>query len=203
MKKLLFFIALFSSASLWAAERKISMQISPITFINVYANDTDSSDDGYLFTSDIELQYAINERYNVSIVNTFRSEKFMYSYSESVDGLDDEKYCKRTQYIFKPALIYRPYGGWLRGMFLSLYPIIGQEYVSTEEFDDVYTHAGFGNLMGYQWIPRKIGLTQQFGIGVSKSWIFSSKGNKAKYRRIDSSEFGFDFRLVYRVGWSF
>jgi hypothetical protein len=158
----------------------------------------------FIISTDIEFQYAINQYFNISAVNTFLFENYLSSYLEDGGGRYDEDYGQQVQIFLMPAFMYRPFGTRLKGMYASIYPTIGWTYASTKYLDDTFTHLGFGLLSGYQLILKN-GFTIQLGGGISKTWIIPFQNNRGKYRAEDEWHFfnlPLDFRLVFRLGYS-
>ena len=210
-KKWLFIIILLVLFSAMAFsdeeyEKRFSIQTSPLLIVSdiVYLF-IDNDIKSYAFSIDAEFQYAINNYFNVSVANTIYFENYMSSYQENSSGRYNEKYGKQFQYMITPAFIYRPLGTWLKGWYVSGFPIIGWTHVSTNDLDDGFTHFGFGLTGGYQWIFNK-GFTIQLGTGLCKTWIVPFANNKSNFRTEDEWHlFGlpFDIRFTIRLGYSF
>jgi hypothetical protein len=187
-------------------QRIFSLQTSPL----FYASDItylfiDNDSKTYAFIIDVEFQYAINKYFNISVVNTLYFENYLSSYSENSNGRYNKKYGQQFQYMIIPAFLYRPFGTWLKGMFINAFPIVGWTHVSTNYLDDTFTHLGLGLGAGYQWIFKK-GFTIQLGIGLSKTWIIPFADNKGTYRTEDEWHFfnwPIDLRFTFRLGYSF
>jgi hypothetical protein len=129
-KKRLFIIIIFALFSTMAFsddnEKKISIQASPLFFVSDIAYlfiDNDSKT--YSFLIDAEFQYAINNYFNISVTNTLYFENYLNSYLQDGKGRYNEEYGQQSQYIIIPAFLYRPLGIWLKGMYISAFPIIG------------------------------------------------------------------------------
>ncbi|MDR2922617.1 MAG: hypothetical protein LBU85_04645, partial [Treponema sp.] len=108
-------------------------------------------------------------------------------------------------YLIMPAFLYRPFGTWLKGMYLGAFPIIGWTNVSTEHFNDGFTHLGLGLNGGYQWIFRN-GFTIQLGTGISKTWIIPFANNESTFRIEDEwhlFNMPIDILFTFRLGYSF
>ena len=209
-KKWLFAIIIFihfsSTAFSDGNEKKFSIQSSTLFIVSdmVYLF-IDNDIKTYAFLIDAEFQYAINNYFNVSLVNTLYIENYMSSYSENSNGRYNEKYGLQFQYMIIPLFLYRPFGTWLKGMYISAFPKIGWTHVSTNYLDDGFTHLGLGLTGGYQWIFNK-GFTIQLGTGLSKTWIIPFANNKSSFRTEDEWHlFGlpFDIEFTFRLGYSF
>lgn len=196
------------------AERRMSIQASFIPYIwqfwyllPLLDDNDDQFDDDYVFSPDIEFQYAINKHFAFSITGSFDFRRHTASFSTTIDSegnvTDYMNYEKSFLYTFKPAIMYHPFGTWLKGMYMSIYPVIGQQFVQSDYYDNTYTHLGIGVLSGYQWIFKK-GFTMQLGTGISKSKIISSDSNKGEYHKHKDYWFKLNnFRFVYKIGYSF
>jgi hypothetical protein len=104
-----------------------------------------------------------------------------------------------------PAFLYRPFGTWLKGMYLGAFPIIGWTNVSTEHFNDSFTHLGLGLNGGYQWVYRN-GFTIQLGTGISKTWIIPFANNESTFRAEDKwhlFNMPVNMLFTFRLGYSF
>ncbi|MDR1219479.1 MAG: hypothetical protein LBK73_07710 [Treponema sp.] len=187
-------------------EKEFLMQTSPLLLASDIAYlfmDNDSKT--YAFLIDAEFQYAINKYFNVSVANALYFESYLSGYLENSDGRYNEKYGQQFQYMIIPAFLYRPFGTWLKGMYISAFPVIGWTHVSTNYLDDTFTHLGLGLTGGYQWIFKN-GFTMQLGTGLGKTWIIPFAKNKGEYRMEDEWRFfnwPIDFKFIFRVGYSF
>jgi hypothetical protein len=187
-------------------EKKFSIQVDPIIYaidIAYFFVDTDSKT--FAFATDVEFQYAIDKNFGISVSNTLFFENYLDSFLENSNGRFDEDYGFQFQCMFNPALLYKPFGTWMKGMYVSALPIIGWTHVSTKHLDDSFTHLGLGLSSGYQWIFKN-GFTVQLGAGMSKAWTIPFKNNKGSYRVEDEWHlFGlpFDLNYTFRIGYSF
>jgi hypothetical protein len=187
-------------------EKRFSIQANPV----IYATDiaflfVDNNIKTFVFATDVEFQYAINKYFSTSITNSLFFENYLDSYFENSNGRYNEDYGFQFQCMFNPAFLYRPFGTWMQGMYISAFPIIGWTYVSTEYLDDSFTHLGIGLSSGYQWIFKN-GFTIQLGAEISKAWIIPFKHNKGEYRVEDEWHlFGLplDLNYIFRIGYSF
>jgi hypothetical protein len=210
-KKWLFIIILIVHFSSMAFsdekdEKRFSIQASPLLFVSdiVYLF-IDNDIKTYAFSMDAEFQYAINNYFNISAANTLYFENYMGSYQENSGGRFNEKYGRQFQYMIIPSFIYRPFGTWLKGWYVSGFPVIGRTHVSINNLDDSFTHLGLGSTGGYQWIFNN-GFTVQLGTGLSKTWTIPSSNNKNNFRAEDEWHlFGlpFDIRFTVKLGYSF
>jgi hypothetical protein len=158
-------------------EKTFSIQGNPLIYTaDIVYLFLDNEIKTFIISTDVEFQYAINQYFNISVVNTIFFENYLSSYLEDSSGRYDEDYGQQFQFLLMPAFIYRPFGTRLKGMYVSIYPTIGWTYVSTEHLDDTFTHLGFGLLSGYQWILKN-GFTIQLGGGISKTWIIPFQNN--------------------------
>jgi hypothetical protein len=195
-------IAAFSDEN----EKRMSIQANPLFYVTdiVYLF-MDNDGRTFVLTTDIEFQYAITRNFSVSMGNTLFFENYADSFLENSSGRYDEDYGKQFQIMFTPAFMYRPFGTWLKGMYIGAFPIIGWTHVSTKHVEDGFTHAGLGLSSGYQWIFKN-GFTLQLGGGISKAWIIPFNTNKGSYRAEEEWHlFGLPFDLNYtvRIGYSF
>ena len=209
-KKRLFFIIIFALFSTMAFsdenEKRFSIQTSPLFFVSdiVYLF-IDNDSRTYSFLIDAEFQYAINNYFNISVLNTLYFENYLDSYLQDSNGRYNEEYGQQFQYMIIPAFLYRPFGIWLKGMYISTFPIIGWIHVSTNYLDDTFTHLGLGLMGGYQWVFKN-GFTVQLGTGLSKTWIIPFTNNKSNFRPGDEWHFfnwPIDLRFTFRLGYSF
>jgi len=210
-KKGLFIIILLVKYSTMAFseegnEKKFSIQTSPLLITSDIAYlFMDNDNKTYAFSIDAEFQYALNRYLNVSIANTLYFENYMSSYQENSSVRFNIKYGQQFQYMIIPSFLYRPLGTWLKGFYVSGFPIIGWTHVSTEYLDANFTHLGLGLAGGYQWIFKN-GFTLQLSTGLSKIWIIPFSNNKSDFRTEDEWHlFGlpFDLRFIIRLGYSF
>lgn len=210
MKKNIFIsilIILFSSIAFTQEPEKIfSIQVSPLLIVSdITYLFIDNEIETNAFLLDVEFQYAINNYFNFSITNIFYFENYSYSYMENSGGRFNTQYSKQFQYMVIPSFIYRPLGTWLKGWYISGFPIIGWTHVLTDYFNDGFTHLGIGINGGYQWMLKN-GFTIQLGSGVSKTWIIPFSDNKSNFRTEDEWHlFGLPFDLCFtiRLGYSF
>jgi hypothetical protein len=107
-KKLVFITILFIhfSAIVYSDEneKRFSIQTSPLLFASDIAYlfiDNDSKT--YTFLLDAEFQYAINNYFNISLINTLYSENYLCSYSENSNGRYNEQYGQKFQYMIIPV----------------------------------------------------------------------------------------------------
>jgi hypothetical protein len=155
--------------------------------------------------ADVEFQYAINKNFGISVTNTLFFENYLDSFLENNNTRYDEDYGFQFQCMLHPAFLYHPFETWLKGMYISTFPIIGWTHVSTKYLDDSFTHLGLGLSSGYQWIFKN-GFTIQLGAGISKAWIIPFKNNKGAYRAEEEWHlFGLpvDLDYTFRIGYSF
>jgi len=209
-KKLLFIcflgIIIPSTAFSEEPEKIFSIQTSPLFLVSdiVYLF-IDNDIKTYPFLLDVEFQYAINSYFNISVTNTFYFENYLFSYQENNNGRYNEKYGHQFQYMIIPAFLYRPFGTWLKGMYLGAFPIVGWTNVSTDYFNDGFTHLGLGLNGGYQWILKN-GFTIQLGTGFRKTWIIPFANNKSTFRTEDEwhlFNLPIDLLFTFRLGFSF
>jgi hypothetical protein len=195
-----------STAFSYDAEKRFSIQTSPLFLVGdiIYLL-IDNDAKTYPFLLDTEFQYAINGYFNFSVTNIFYFENYTYSYQKNSNGRFNEKYGHQLQYLFMPAFLYRPFGTWLKGMYLGTFPIIGWTNVSTEHFNDGFTHIGLGLNGGYQWVFGN-GFTIQLGTGINKTWIIPFANNKSIFRTEEERHLlnlPVDILFTFRLGYSF
>jgi hypothetical protein len=187
-------------------EQRFSIQTSPLLCAGDIAYlFTDNDSKTYPFLLDAEFQYAINNYFNISLTAALYTENYLYSYAENSGGRYNAQYGQQFQYMIIPAFLYRPFGTWLKGMYIGAFPIIGWTHVSADYLDDNFFHLGLGLTGGYQWIFNN-GFTVQLGAGLGKTWIMPYAHNKSNFRTEDEWHlFGlpFDLRLTIRLGYSF
>jgi hypothetical protein len=187
-------------------ERRISIQANPLLHaIDIAYLFMDTDPKTFVITTDVEFQYAVNNYFSISVANTLFFENYLDSYFENSNGRYHEEYGFQFQCMFNPALLYRPFGTVLQGMYISVFPIIGWTYVSTKHLDDSFTHWGLGLSSGYQWVFKN-GFTLQLGAGISKAWIIPFKNNNGVYRAEEEWHlFGLpiDLNYTFRIGYSF
>jgi hypothetical protein len=165
----------------------------------------DNDSKTFIFAADVEFQYTLNKNFSISVANTLFFENYLDSFLENSQGRYNEDYGFQFQCMFYPAVLYRPFGTWTKGMYISAFPVIGWTHFSTKHLDDGFTHLGLGLSSGYQWIFKN-GFTIQLGAGISKAWMIPFKNNKGSYRVEDEWHlFGLPFDLTYtfRIGYSF
>lgn len=229
MRRFLLLSILFLHGILFSkeTERNFSIQFNPIIyFADIFQllfhggchhggycppeGDTPNKiSDNYFILADIELQYAINKYFGLSVVGTFDYSKKPSSYSADVNGIYDREYKKELVYMVRTAAMYRPLGTGLKGMYIGVYPIMERYNIYTKHYDNYYTRLGVGVSSGYQWIIS--GVTLQLGAGINKLWTLSSKNNKGEFRlpkgdpdfaKIDKI-FGIEVPVTIRLGYSF
>jgi hypothetical protein len=187
-------------------EKLLSIQANPLIYVTDIAYlFVDNDAKTFAFATDVEFQYVLNKDFSLSVTNTLFFENYLDSYLENSNGRYNEDYGKQFQIMFNPALLYRPFGTWIKGMYVSAFPIIGWAHVSTKNLDDSFTHLGLGLSSGYQWIFKN-GFTIQLGAGMSKAWIIPYKNNKGTYRVEDEWHLlglPFDLNYTFRIGYSF
>jgi hypothetical protein len=159
-------------------DKKFTLQASPLLYMaNFIFYGTPSADDPHResprqisFIMDIEGQYKIKDKMNVSLAAAFYIMDYQWSNSGNTT----------FQMIFKPMFIYRPLGTGLKGFYLGFHPTIGwylykswDDYVY--EYDDyaniknLAAVVGFGFNIGYKWVFPN-GFTLQLGTGIGKTW---------------------------------
>jgi hypothetical protein len=198
----------FSSVSAFSDdnEKRFSIQTNPL----LYATDMaylfiDNDSKTFVFATDVEFQYALNKNFSISVITTLFFENYLDSYLENSNGRYDEAYGFQFQCLFNPVLLYRPFGTRMRGMHISVFPIIGWTHVSTKQLNDGFTHLGLGFSSGYQWIFKN-GFTIQLGAGISKAWIIPFSNNKGSYRVEEEWHLlglPVDLNYTFRLGYSF
>ncbi len=202
----IFILITFFSIQAFSREKKFSIQTSPLFLVNDIAYlSADNDWQTNVVLADLEFQFAVSRYFNISLTYMFYFENYMDSYLEDSRGRYDEKYGQQYQCMIMPALIYRPFGKGLKGMFISAYPIAGYSYVSTEYLDDSFAHLGAGFRAGYQWVFKQ-GFTIQLGMGADKTWTIASEDNKGTYREKDEwhyADLPFDLGFTFRLGYSF
>jgi len=184
------------------AERKFTLQTSPLLwFSDVYADNEDDN----IFAMDVEGQYRINDRINVSLTVSFLIDnRTVEEYAEEADVFyhyDENKY----QINFKPMIIYRPFYTGIRGFYLGFYPNVGLLHVISDDEEKFFTELGFGINIGYKWVFRG-GFTMQVGGGIGKT--FSIPEESYKYVTMYSDGripvAHTDFHLLdFKIGYTF
>jgi hypothetical protein len=185
-------------------ERKITLQADPVLFVyDIFALGM-WDENSKFFCVDMEGQYKLTDRFNVSLtvfflINNSINSAYGYAgyefYNEEVFRINAE-----------PMLLYRPFKTGLKGFYLGLYPEIGLQTIKNTYGTRVYTDLGLGLNIGYKWILKN-GFTMQLGSGISKTWNIPEKPVYSIDAFISESRIplkNFDVLLLdFKMGYSF
>jgi len=205
MKKIFFIFAVIlmisQNAFSQSAEKKFTIQTSPLLwFVDVFSEDDDT-----LFAIDLEGQYKITERVNISLTLSFLIDNHTVADDSEYYDVDTSNKENVYQINFKPMFIYRPFETGIKGFYLGLYPHVGLLHVDNNKETQFYTELGFGINVGYKWVFRG-GFTMQLGNGIGKTFSIPKGSWQYTYiysdGRIPMSQT--DIHLLdFKLGYSF
>ena len=213
MKKLFLILILIIlvNVSLFSQEDdyKFTIQASPLLYFYDLIYLGVMYDKEVSLIMDLEGQYKINDRMNLSLTAAFILSGTQYYYY----GRNE------FQMIFKPMFIYRPNKTGLKGFYLGISPIIGwyslKEWDTDDYLDEVVlnknildTRIGLGFNIGYKWVFNN-GFTLQLGGGISKKWSVPSSTSEYYYDFYFSPDGSimlpnFDLQILdFKLGYTF
>jgi hypothetical protein len=209
MKKEVFAIllTLFSITTLFGQEdeRKYSFQIKPLSFLGmIIANGIDDDSETYNIQFGFEFQYAINNHFNLSLNPYFSATGSKY-YEPVENGFIynyDDEYINDIGYGIVAGLLYRPWGGRLRGMYIGLYPLLGFVHVKFNEINDTLFNIGIMAESGYQWVFKN-GFTLALGGGIGYSDFILFPDTKGEYKKTHFLNYPIDLSIRISLGYSF
>ena len=144
------------------------------------ANDTDNRDDFY-FTLNTELQYALNNRFALTMKPYFT---FDQRTSESTSYKD---IVESYNYGFDPGIRVYIHDTRLRRRYIGLHLIFGlshnhiNQVFDEKTFTENYFKVGFAGEFGYQWIVRG-GFTFSVGGTIGRSTYILYQGDSRAHR---------------------
>lgn len=203
MKKLSFFL-LFITLTLSVKAQTYSFQINSVLYsLDLISLTTSTDPDRYDYIWQFEFQYAINNYFNISLEPQFGIRKgLMEPYS------DNESYSKNTSILLLSAVLFRPFGSRLKGMYVGVYPVTGWRNWKSDNSSDNYAVFGYGFLSGYQWIFKN-GFTLSLGGGLQREWIVKpgTKPARTSFLLGNNTLFDerpiFDIKMDIKLGYSF
>jgi hypothetical protein len=220
MKKTVIIMVLFAAlgcgfVDAQEAGKKYSFQTNPTMLVADLIMGT-IEQDTYSYYMNFEFQYAINNHWNFVIRpnffigNSFFDLGIMKGFFNGSYKITEDSEVTGVNIIFSimPGIIYRPFGGGLKGMYLGLYPNIGWENKKYEQKDiklnikkvnDNFLILGVGIEGGYEWVFRN-GFTITVGSGLERNWDVELGEIKGDYK---APGYLYNFRLNTMIGYTF
>jgi hypothetical protein len=159
----------------------------------LYGNMTDV----YIWSINIEFQYALNNYFAISLMPMFGvSGSPWYK-----DGKGNEYFADYLSYSLTAGFLFHPFGTRLKGWYFGLDPRIGMQHIKTDVTDNLLD-IGFMAIAGQQWI-RPSGFTISYWFGVGSSWFVPINGNKYEWKKEHLFGLPIDFGGNLSIGYSF
>jgi hypothetical protein len=168
----------FFVVHLYSQERnyKFSVQISPVNFFSQILEDE--------FQIEFDFHFKIHDYWNIML----RPNISIGNFEQNDISLS-----------LMPGMIFRPFGGGLRGIYIGFYPNVGWQNITIDNVNNNYLIIGVGAEAGYSWIFNN-GFTFTLGGGVIKNRRFELNGAQ---RQIEEENIWQNVHLTALLGFSF
>jgi ABC-type cobalt transport system substrate-binding protein len=180
-------------------QRRFSFQIKPLSYITMLiTNGVEESNEVYYLQFEFEFQYVLQKYFTLSLSPYFGTNNSRYY---GADGYTNE-YIKDISYGISAGLLYKPWGGGLKGMYVGLYPVLGMIHVKYYDINDTLLNIGIMAESGYQWVFKN-GFTLALGGGIGFSDLIRFPDTKGTYKKTHFLTYPFDLSIRASLGYSF